>query len=381
MLLILNILQYIEELMKVYLVGGAVRDRLLGFQVKERDWVVVGTTPQEMLQQGFKKVGRDFPVFLHPETHEEYALARTERKTGKGYTEFICYSDPTVTLEDDLKRRDLTINAIAEDQDGKIIDPYNGKEDLKKRVLRHVSAAFVEDPVRILRVARFAARFGDFKVHTETNLLMEEMVRNREVDALVPERVWQELERALCEQYPIRFFIVLKNCQVLPKLFPEIAAHLEEIQKTLDRVVNLSQESIVRFAAMMFNLDKKEIESFCKSYRLPNSYRELSLLVIKLKGELRDPSWDAEYLIALLERVNGYKNPERLKQAELACLANDPGLTAIFDEIWAAYEITKEVKLSMHVIEMEADKKNLKQILHAKRKQYLQKKTHNLSKG
>ncbi|HBY55195.1 MAG TPA: multifunctional CCA tRNA nucleotidyl transferase/2'3'-cyclic phosphodiesterase/2'nucleotidase/phosphatase, partial [Coxiellaceae bacterium] len=151
--------------MKVYLVGGAVRDKLLGLPIKERDWVVVGATPQEMLQKGFKKVGRDFPVFLHPKTHEEYALARTERKTGKGYTDFVCYSDPKVTLAEDLKRRDLTINAIAEDLDGKIIDPYNGCNDLKKRILRHVSPAFAEDPVRILRVARFAARFGDFKVH------------------------------------------------------------------------------------------------------------------------------------------------------------------------------------------------------------------------
>lgn len=353
--------------MKVYLVGGAVRDQLLGLPVKERDWVVVGATSQEMLTQGFKQVGRDFPVFLHPETHEEYALARTERKTGKGYIEFTCHADPTVTLEDDLKRRDLTINAMAKDQTGKIIDPYNGREDLKSQILRHVSAAFVEDPVRILRVARFAARFGDFAVHPVTNQLMQQMLENGEVDALVPERVWQELERALREQHPERFFMVLANCQVLPKLFPEIALHFTAIQKALNQAVYLSQESSVRFAAMMFNLDKKDIENIARRYRAPNVYRELSLLAVKLKSELVKFSPDPEFLVNLLEITDGYKRPERLKEALLACQANDERLAAIFDQIWLAYEATKSIKLLPDVILLEEDKKKLKQTLHDNR--------------
>ena len=361
----------IENSMKIYLVGGAVRDKLLGLPVKERDWVVVGATPQEMLQKRFKKVGRDFPVFLHPKTHEEYALARTERKTGKGYTDFICYSDSKVTLTEDLKRRDLTINAIAEDLDGKIIDPYNGSKDLKKRILRHVSPAFAEDPVRILRIARFAARFGGFKVHARTNKLMQAMLANGEVDALVPERVWQELERALSEQYPERFFVVLKNCQVLPKLFPQIAAHLSACKKALKKAVILSQESVVRFAAMMFNLDKLEIAALCKKYRVPNAYKELSLLVIKLKNEAQKLSKDAGGSVTLLEHSDAYRRIDRLKQAFLACQANSKKFDGILDKVLLAYKITKRTRLTPEII-MNEDKQKLRQILHARRKKQIE---------
>ena len=361
----------IENSMKIYLVGGAVRDKLLGLPVKERDWVVVGATPQEMLQKRFKKVGRDFPVFLHPKTHEEYALARTERKTGKGYTDFVCYSDPKVTLAEDLKRRDLTINAIAEDLDGKIIDPYNGSKDLKKHILRHVSPAFAEDPVRILRIARFAARFGDFKIHIETNKLMQAMLANGEVDALVPERVWQELERVLSEQYPERFFVVLKNCQVLLKLFPQIATHLPACKKALKKAVILSKESVVRFAAMMFNLDKLEINTLCKKYRVPNSYKELSLLVIKLKNEAQKLSKDAGGLVTLLEHSDAYRRIDRLKQAFLACQANSKKFDGILDKALLAYKITKKIRLPPKII-MNADKQKLRQILHARRKKQIE---------
>ena len=210
--------------MKVYLVGGAVRDQLLGLSIKERDWVVVGSDPQTLIKLGYRQVGRGFPVFLHPDTQEEYALARTEKKLGSGYYGFSCDTNPCVTLEEDLVRRDLTINAMAMDSAGTLIDPYGGQEDLRRKILRHVSAAFVEDPVRVLRVARFMARFQPlgFQLAAETRILIQDMVRSGELKHLVAERVWQELNRALHEPSPERFFIALKNCQVLQKLFPEI---------------------------------------------------------------------------------------------------------------------------------------------------------------
>ncbi|MDO9218081.1 MAG: multifunctional CCA tRNA nucleotidyl transferase/2'3'-cyclic phosphodiesterase/2'nucleotidase/phosphatase, partial [Lacisediminimonas sp.] len=208
--------------MKTYVVGGAVRDALLGLPVQDHDHVVVGATPQEMMEAGFRPVGRDFPVFLHPQTNEEYALARTERKTAPGYAGFLFQAAPDVTLEQDLARRDLTINAMARNEDGSIVDPFNGRADLAARVFRHVSPAFVEDPVRILRVARFAARFADFSVAAQTNALMRQMVAAGEVDALVPERVWQELARGLMEQKPSRMFDVLRECGALARILPEL---------------------------------------------------------------------------------------------------------------------------------------------------------------
>jgi len=208
--------------MKAYIVGGAVRDRLLGLPLADRDYVVVGATPDDMIALGYQPVGKDFPVFLHPQTHEEYALARTERKSGQGYKGFKVYAAPDVTLEEDLRRRDLTINAMAEDAAGTLVDPYGGQDDLAARVFRHVSETFAEDPVRILRVARFAARFTDFAVAPETSALMRRMVDNSEVDALVPERVWQEVARGLMEAQPSRMFQVLRDCGALARLFPEI---------------------------------------------------------------------------------------------------------------------------------------------------------------
>jgi len=356
--------------MKIYLVGGAVRDQLLGLPVKERDWVVVGATPQEMLNLGFKKVGRDFPVFLHPKTREEYALARTERKTGRGYIDFICHSDPSVTLEDDLKRRDLTINAIAQSPDGKIIDPYGGCSDLKKHILRHVSPAFAEDPVRILRVARFAARFNDFKVHSETNKLMQAMLAKGEVDALIPERVWQELQRALGEESPERFFIILKNALVLQKLFPEIAAHFASIKKALTRGVKLSKDAVVRFAAITYGLNNEEIKNICKRYKLPSSYKELSLLVNKLKNNLGKLSKNADDYLALLEQADAYRRPERFQQFLLVCEAGNKKLTKVYEILCLAYQATKGIKLTQEII-AQADKKDLRQILHDKRKKQL----------
>src|SRR5436305_4678557 len=208
--------------MKAYIVGGAVRDALLGVPVNDRDWVVVGATPDEMLAAGYKPVGQDFPVFLHPHTREESALARTERKTAPGYHGFLFHADPSVTLEEDLARRDLTINAMAQEADGRIVDPFGGQADLRDKVLRHVSPAFAEDPVRILRLARFAARYADFRVAPETEALMRRMVDEGEVDALVPERVWQELSRGLMEARPSRMFEVLRGCGALARLLPEV---------------------------------------------------------------------------------------------------------------------------------------------------------------
>lgn len=356
------------ELMEIYLVGGAVRDQLLGLPVKERDWVVVGATPQEMLCLGFRKVGRDFPVFLHPKTHEEYALARTERKTGKGHIGFICHADPGVTLEDDLKRRDLTINAIAQTKTGKIIDPYGGYKDLKKCILRHVSPAFAEDPVRILRLARFAARFGNFKVHRETNKLMQDMLATGEIDALVPERVWQELSRALSEHFPEQFFSVLHSCQVLQKLFPEIASHFTAVIKLLMRVVELTEDVAVRFAAITFNLATEEIKHLCKKYKPPSAYRDLALLINTLTNNLSKLSKILEHdnLVTLLEQADAYRRPERFFQFVLVCQAANPRLAKVSEKLLAAYQVTKTVRLTREITE-QVDQKNLHKILHNKR--------------
>lgn len=298
------------------------RDQLLGLKIKERDWVVVGATPEQMLKLGFKQVGRNFPVFLHPETHEEYALARTERKTGKGYTEFVCFADSTVTLEDDLRRRDLTINAIAQTKDGKLIDPYGGLQDLKHKILKHVSPAFIEDPVRILRVARFAARFGDFTVHPDTIKFMHDMLYAGETDALVAERVWQELEKAIKESCPEKFFEVLQSCRALQKLFPEISSHLPQQLCMLKQAVNLTNDPIIRFAAFMSSLTVEEIKSFCKRYRAPKNYLELSLLTAKHAPTItKILSLSREEIVSLLENIDAFRRTKRFEQLLLACFA------------------------------------------------------------
>ncbi len=314
--------------MKIYLVGGAVRDQLLGLPVQERDYVVVGATPEEMLAQGYKQVGKDFPVFLHPETHEEYALARTERKTGRGYTGFAFYAAPEVTLEEDLKRRDLTVNAMAQDENGKIIDPYHGQEDLNNHYLRHVSAAFIEDPVRILRVARFAARFAEFQVHPDTMKLMQEMVRHGEVDALVPERVWQEFSRALKEKSPQRFLEVLQDCDALPKLFPEISdyipakssgktkaiIHLSPVE-TLKLATKLAIDPLVRFASLWIHTEPEAVTQFCQRNRVPSDYRDLAQLAAKHYDSYTTLlNLNAGKILDLLEKLDAFRRPERFNQ-------------------------------------------------------------------
>lgn len=271
--------------MKKYLVGGAVRDKLLGRTVHERDWVVVGSSPEEMMAQGFIPVGKAFPVFLHPKTKEEYALARTERKTGPGYHGFTFHTAKDVTLKDDLARRDLTINALAEDEDGKIIDYYGGLDDLKQKCLRHVTAAFSEDPVRVLRVARFAARYAElgFKVAPETLALMRQMGVDNELSYLVAERVWAEWEQALKEATPAVFFRVLQQAKVLQFIFPIMESLLtEDMLEKLDRVATKEKENILRFAVFIHSLLPaktlvKDLEQFIKSYKIPNDYYDAAL--------------------------------------------------------------------------------------------------------
>ena len=262
--------------MKTYVVGGAVRDELLGLSVKDRDYVVVGASPEEMVRRGFKPVGKDFPVFLHPATHEEYALARTERKSGRGYKGFTVHAAPEVTLEQDLARRDLTINAMAKSEDGTLIDPFNGKQDLNDGVLRHVGAAFAEDPVRILRVARFAARFA-FRVAAETLALMQQMVASGEAEHLVPERAWQELARGLAEPHPERMLEVLEQCGLREKLLPEL--------KT--RPASLSGPLAVRFAVLAWPLEERQIEALSDRLRVPGEIRELALAACRNRERLR----------------------------------------------------------------------------------------------
>ncbi|WP_310449981.1 multifunctional CCA addition/repair protein [Sulfuritalea sp.] len=346
--------------MKIYAVGGAVRDELLGLPVKDRDWVVVGATPQDMLAQGYLAVGRDFPVFLHPQTHEEYALARTERKTGPGYTGFAFHAAPGVTLEQDLIRRDLTINAIARDEAGAIIDPHDGRADLAARILRHVSPAFAEDPVRILRVARFAARFADFTIAAETMALMRGMVAAGEVDALVPERVWQELARGLMEARPSRMFEVLRECGALARLLPELDAlwgvpqradyHPEidtgvHVMMVIDMAARLGAALPARFAALTHDLGKgltpaeilprhygheaKSVvllEAICERLRVPVECREVARLAARFHGDMhRVAELRPETRLTVLERCDALRRPERFELILLACEADYRG--------------------------------------------------------
>ncbi len=365
--------------MQIYLVGGAVRDKLLGIAPKDRDWVVVGATPQEMVALGYQPVGKDFPVFLHPETKEEYALARTERKTAPGYHGFEFHAAPDVTLEEDLRRRDLTINAMAEDADGTIIDPFNGQEDLENGLLRHVSNAFAEDPVRILRIARYAARYGQwgFRVAHGTHALMKRMVENGEVDALVPERVWQELERSLGEATPARFFEVLRNSGALGRILPELEAlfgvpqpahHHPEIDTgrhtlmVLEQAARLSEDTRVRFAALLHDLGKGTTPSeewprhiaherrgealvvqLCERLRVPKEYRELARIVARYHGlyhradELRPST-----LLELLEHTDALRRPERLEQFLLACEADSRGRSGFEERDYPQGQIIRD---------------------------------------
>lgn len=316
--------------MQVYLVGGAVRDELLGRHVAERDWVVVGATPEEMERAGFRAVGRDFPVFLHPRTHEEYALARLERKVGPGYRGFTTQFSPEVSLEQDLQRRDLTINAIARSAAGTLIDPFGGQRDLQARVLRHVSPAFAEDPVRILRVARFAARFAPlgFTVAPETLQLMRQMVDSGEVHALVPERVWRELERALGEGAPEAAFDTLQACGALPILMPELPWDVSAA-RALHGAIALSADPTVRWAALLAATPPSAIQSLSERLRVPNEYRELALLTARLLGELSGLPREAPRVLQLLERADAFRRPERFAKLLLVAQAvSDQGSPA-----------------------------------------------------
>ena len=351
--------------MDIYLVGGAVRDKLLDRPVIEKDWVVVGGTPDQLESQGYRKVGKSFPVFLHPETHEEYALARTETKTGPGYLGFDVYAGTDVTLEDDLKRRDLTINAIAEDKSGQLIDPYNGQTDLDARLLRHVSAAFREDPVRVLRVARFAARFHHlgFQVAPETMQLMREITASGEINTLVPERVWKETEKALGEQHPDIYLETLRECGALAVIFPEIdrlfgVPQPEKWHPEIDTGVHtlmamrmaarLSDSLPVRFAAMVHDLGKGEtdekywprhhdhekrglklIEAVCDRLTVPNRCRDLAMHVGRYHtlchraAELRPDT-----MLRMFEATDAFRRQERFEEFLIACEADARGRTS-----------------------------------------------------
>jgi tRNA nucleotidyltransferase (CCA-adding enzyme) len=352
--------------MQIYQVGGSLRDELLGRPVVDRDWVVVGATPQDMLDAGYRPVGRDFPVFLHPVTHEEYALARTERKTAPGYHGFAFHAAPDVTLEQDLARRDLTINAMARGADGAIVDPHGGQRDLAAQVLRHVGPAFAEDPVRILRLARFAARFAGFGVAEETRALMRRMVEAGEVDALVPERVWQELARGLMEARPSRMLAVLRDCGALSRVLPELdrlwgvpqpPQHHPEIDTgvhmglVIDAAARLNADLPARWAALLHDLGKGSTppndwprhvgheqrsvdlaRAVCERLRVPAECRDAALLAAREHGNLhRALDLDAAGLVRLLERCDALRRPHLLAQVLDACEADYRGRTGFED--------------------------------------------------
>ena len=348
--------------MQIYTVGGAVRDELLGREVQDRDFVVVGATPEAMVEHGFRPVGKDFPVFLHPDTHEEYALARTERKTARGYKGFQVHASPDVTLEEDLARRDLTINAIARDEHGQLIDPYGGIDDLKAGILRHVSPAFVEDPVRVLRLARFAAHFNHFTIAPETQTLMQEMVRNGEIDALVPERVWQEMAKGLMEPTPSRLFLTLRECGALQKIMPELdrlfgvpqpPQHHPEIDTGIHvmMVVDVAAQCCyplpIRFAALLHDLGKGTtpidilprhigheersvdlVRTLCQRLKVPNDCRDLAVITAKFHGKAhRALEMRADTILRLLQDCDAFRQPERFEAFLKACECDARGRT------------------------------------------------------
>lgn len=316
--------------MEIHLVGGAVRDRLLGLPVKDRDWVVVGATPQQMLDAGFKPVGRDFPVFIHPDSGEEYALARTERKSGKGYTGFDFHASPEVTLEEDLRRRDLTINALAQASDGRIIDPYGGQQDLQRRILRHVSPAFVEDPLRVLRVARFAARFAPqgFRVAEETLELMRRLSAGDELEHLSPERVWQEFHRALASAAPLTFIRLLDQVGACAKLLPELCALPTDAEAASQRLWQAGGDADQQFALLLSLASQTEtataatamIEAFCRRLRVPNRCRDLALQLRLYHQQLCDfARISAEQRLQLIKPVGPAAPPPAAGPAAPLC--------------------------------------------------------------
>ena len=366
--------------MKIYGVGGAVRYRLLGLPVNDNDWVVVGATVDEMLAAGYTAVGRDFPVFLHPQTKDEYALARTERKSAPGYRGFTVHAEPTVTLEEDLARRDLTINAIAQASDGTLMDPFGGQRDLRAGVLRHVSAAFAEDPVRILRLARFAARWPGFQVAPETMALCQQMVKNGEADALVAERVWQELARGLMEAQPSRLFAVLRECGALARVMPEVdrlwgvpqpAEHHPEVDTGEHRMMGLDRAALqnaplaVRWACLVHDLGKastppeqwprhiahearsvKLAEGLAERLRVPGECRELGAVVAREHGNIhRSAPLGAAATLRLLERCDALRRPERFELALWACECDARGRLGLGD---TAYPQRAQLAAALH---------------------------------
>ena len=394
--------------MKTYVVGGAVRDRLLGLPVQDRDHVVVGATPDDMLARGFKPVGRDFPVFLHPDSHEEYALARTERKTAPGYTGFVFHAAPDVTLEEDLARRDLTVNAIAEDEQGALTDPFGGQADLAARVLRHVGPAFAEDPVRVLRVARFAARFPDFRVAGETLALMRLMADNGEVDHLVPERVWQELSRGLMEARPSRMLEVLRACGALAKVLPEFdrlfgvpqpADHHPEVDTGAHMLLVIDQAAArraplpVRVAALLHDLGKGAtpaaewphhhgheargvalVEAVSERLRAPADCRDLAVLAAREHGVIHGAAaLRPATLVKLLERVDALRRPERFAQLLEACECDYRGRPGREDKPWPAAGILRRALAAVQAVDAgaiagaTADKAQIPQRIHEAR--------------
>jgi len=367
--------------MQVYLVGGAVRDRLLGLPVGERDWVVVGARPEELEKQGYLQVGKEFPVFLHPQTREEYALARTERKVGPGYRGFTTQFSPDVTLEEDLRRRDLTINAIAEDSSGRIIDPFHGRRDLEARVLRHVSEAFVEDPVRVLRLARFAARFGNmgFTVADETRELVKRIVAAGEMDALVPERVWKETERALDEQRPDLFFETLRECGALKPIFPEVDAlfgvpqpaqwHPEidtgvHVLMALRLAARRDASTATRFAVLTHDLGKAltprekwpshhgheqagvpAIEVLCSRLRVPKEFRDLAVMVSNFHTHVhRARDLRPSTILELFEKTDAFRRPDRFEELLLACECDARGRLGLEDRDYPQPDYLREAR-------------------------------------
>lgn len=370
--------------MKTYLVGGYVRDKLLGLQTKDRDWVVIGSSPEQMLAQGFQAVGKDFPVFLHPKTNEEYALARTERKSAPGYRGFVVHAAPDVTLEQDLARRDLTINAIAQAEDGSLIDPFNGQQDLKDKILRHVSPAFTEDPVRVLRIARFAARFG-FTIADETKKLIQQMVAANELDYLVPERIWQELAKALATPQPSLFFLALRDAGALAILFPEVDRlfgvpqvkkwHPEidtgiHVMMVIDQATKLSGEITVRFAALCHDLGKgttpadtlpqhigheirsvKLTKALCQRLHAPKDIESLALIVAEYHTHvLRLFEMKPKTILKVIEALDSFRRPERFEHYLLAAEADFRGRPGYEDAVMPEIDVFKQCFLAVQAV-------------------------------
>ena len=407
--------------MQVYLVGGAVRDKLLGIPVKERDWVVVGARDKTLLDQGYRQVGKDFPVFLHPQTHEEYALARKETKTGRGYKGFSFEASETVSLEEDLLRRDLTINAIAQDRDGQLIDPYGGRQDLEDRLLRHVSPAFSEDPLRVLRVARFAARFAKlgFRIADETLALMQHMVQEGELEHLVSERVWREFETALRESSPVTFFRSLRACGALAVLLPEVDCLFgvpqpekyhpeidtgEHVMLVLEQATRLTEDPVVRYATVVHDVGKGVtprdnwphhyghetlglplVKKINTRLRVPREYGDLSLLVCEYHTRMHGlKEMRSGTILELLEALDAFRRPQRIQRFLLACEADSRGRTGLENQAYPQRDLllaAQQAASSLNVAELlasragEADKPDtIKGLIHQKRSELIKQK-------